>query len=147
MLKWNTPLEGMESNFLIVSRDGGSRLSYDGIMFKRGNPTAPNFVLVQAGETVSATVDVSAGYDITVVGKYTIQMDTSIQYYRAGGDINELDMQDLSSPPVTFEVESGAAARLTEGEQARQKEQPHCEPIPQSPHHCLVYLHVQCTYS
>ena len=115
-------------------------------MIKRGHPTAPNFVLVQAGKTVSATVEVSVGYDITVIGQYTVQMDTSIEYYPANGQIKNRDKKDLSSPPVTFQVEKGGAPQLTEGQQARQEEQGRCKCIhtyhlSQWLLHCMCMLH------
>ena len=39
VLKWFTPLEGLNSDCLAVVRDGKSKVPYDGPMIKRGKPS------------------------------------------------------------------------------------------------------------
>ena len=42
ILKWNTPLEGLNSPCLDV-KSGNKKIDYDGIMIKRGSPQANDF--------------------------------------------------------------------------------------------------------
>ena len=72
VLKWRTPLSGMTFDFLTVMYKG-KRLDYDGIFMKRRNSLgADQFLFVAAGQTVSSTFDVSAGYDVNKSGKYSV---------------------------------------------------------------------------
>lgn len=80
VLKWHTPLEGLASHSLSVTRNG-YKIPYDGICMKRGNPGHDEFVLAYgAGQTVRQKFDVSEGYDVTRVGTYSIAVDTYLEY-------------------------------------------------------------------
>ena len=62
----------MTFDFLTVMYKG-KRLDYDGIFMKRRNsPGADQFLFVAAGQTVSSTFDISAGYDVSKSGKYSV---------------------------------------------------------------------------
>ena len=50
VLKWNTPLEGLNSDCLKVIRGENNKVAYDGPMIKRGSPGPEDYVLVPAGE-------------------------------------------------------------------------------------------------
>ena len=106
LLKWQTPLEGMEAPYLMISKDG-QPLIYCGRVFKRGKPQPGDFVHIKAGETVSNSVDISIGYDLSEPGVYDIVLDTSLQYQTtAPGDAqaSEEKWQSLVSPHVQIEI-------------------------------------------
>ena len=71
-LKWFTPLEGIAGDIFRVERDG-AELPYRGKLVKRGPPISEDFVWLEAGESVSAEVDLAEGYDFSQAGQYTIQ--------------------------------------------------------------------------
>src|SRR5262249_6412900 len=56
VLTWFTPLEGLNSDCLTVTRNGKSKVPYDGPMIKRGQPGLTDYLLVPAGRTVTADV-------------------------------------------------------------------------------------------
>ena len=106
LLKWQTPLEGMKSPYLSVSKDG-KPLTYHGMMVKRGNPQASDFVHIKAGESVSNSVDITTGYDFNEPGTYTIFLDASVQYQMTTPDSSqagETKRQSLVSKEVTVEI-------------------------------------------
>ena len=79
MLKWRTPLDGLRSDCLAVTRNG-KQTPYDGIYMKRSIPGPNQFLLLAPGQTVSSTFDVSEGYDMTKAGNYSIAVDTFLEY-------------------------------------------------------------------
>jgi hypothetical protein len=69
VLKWGTPLEGILGPVFEVKRDGAV-LAYQGRMVKRGDPEADEYVLIEPGGSVSATVDLAPAYDVAAPGEY-----------------------------------------------------------------------------
>ena len=51
---------------------------YRGIMMKRGDPSAQEYVCIGSGKTVSASIDLRAGYDFSRTGAYQITFDSKI---------------------------------------------------------------------
>uniref|UniRef100_A0A1X7VGK8 Lysine-specific metallo-endopeptidase domain-containing protein n=1 Tax=Amphimedon queenslandica TaxID=400682 RepID=A0A1X7VGK8_AMPQE len=70
LLKRGTPLEGLFSQFLTVSV-AGSPIEYDGIFAHRLPPTKDEFVLLKAGEGISASVQITDAFSIDTDGLYT----------------------------------------------------------------------------
>ncbi|XP_011407546.2 PREDICTED: uncharacterized protein LOC105314849 [Amphimedon queenslandica] len=79
LLKRNTPLEGLNSGFVSVSLDGRP-LEYEGIIIHRLPPTKDEFVLLKAGESISATVQITDAFSIDTDGLYTVQYSRPLQY-------------------------------------------------------------------
>ena len=113
----------MTSDFLTVMYEG-KRLDYDGIFMKRRNSPGPDqFLFVAAGQTVSSTFDVSAGYDVNKSGKYSVALDTYLEY--TPGSIRNINMpgkhalptkvSHLSSPKEIFQVVGENSTRRTLG--------------------------------
>lgn len=50
-------------------------------------------MVVPAGKTVSASFDVSAGYDVSETGTYTVAVDTYIEYV-------EINVKGNGKPPI-----------------------------------------------
>jgi hypothetical protein len=72
VLNWFTPLEGLGGEIFRVERDGG-KVPYQGILASRGDPTPEAYTMLEAGEIVSAEVDLSTAYDFSTPGNYTIE--------------------------------------------------------------------------
>ena len=126
MLQWGTPLDGMTSDCLAVTCDK-KKLEYDGVYMKRGTPGPEQFSFIRAGETLSTTFDVSEAYDLTKAGKYTINVDSFIEYavgnVKGMNDLSKSEIQKkivhLSSPAVSFQIIGESSTRVTLGQKAR----------------------------
>ena len=76
VLKWKTPLAGINGDFFAVERDG-ERVPYTGRLVKRAAPRASDYVRIPAGESLSVTFDLSAVYDMRRPGNYTVRYTAS----------------------------------------------------------------------
>lgn len=76
ILKWKTPLAGIEGDFFAVERDG-ERVPYTGRLAKRPAPRAADYLRIPAGESLSVTFDLSAVYDMRQPGNYTVRYAAS----------------------------------------------------------------------
>jgi hypothetical protein len=71
--KWHTPFEPFISKYLDVKSESGEEVNYKGAMAKRVMPPpASSYVAVNSKDSVSTTVDLLKGYDLTKPAKYTI---------------------------------------------------------------------------
>ena len=73
VLRWNTPLEGWKGTILTVTANG-TEISYQGPMLKRGDPGREDYVEIPAGESASATVDLTDVYEVGRPGKYEVKV-------------------------------------------------------------------------
>jgi hypothetical protein len=71
VLNWHTPLEGLLSNCLEISRDG-TEIPYQGPMFKRGDPEAEDYVTLAPGASAENTIEAQLAYDFLQPGTYRI---------------------------------------------------------------------------
>jgi heat shock protein HslJ len=78
VLAWYTPLEGIAGEILSITRDG-TKLSYQGLLAKRDDPTRDEYVGIQPGETISAEADLGSGYDLTTPGSYQARFTAGLQ--------------------------------------------------------------------
>ena len=77
-LKWHTPFEGFKNSIFEIKNSAGEEVRYKGIMAKRiMPPPADAYIAVAAGKTISGSIDLLTGYDLTVPGKYTILYQSS----------------------------------------------------------------------
>ena len=72
ILTWYTPLEGLKGKIFKVTRNG-EEIPYEGRMIKRGNPVREDYVRIAPGESASATVDLSSGYNLRARGEYRVE--------------------------------------------------------------------------
>jgi hypothetical protein len=72
VLNWHTPLEGLLSNCLKVTRDG-VEIPYQGPMFKRGDPDADSYVTLAPGGSAEEKIEASLAYDFSQPGTYRIE--------------------------------------------------------------------------
>ena len=79
LLKRNTPLEGLRSNFLTVSAEGRP-VPYKGPVLYRIPPKKDEFVLLKTGESISASVQITDVFSIDTDGLYTVQYSNPLRY-------------------------------------------------------------------
>jgi len=86
VLKWATPFVAVEEPLFDVYRDG-IKLEYLGRHYKRGTPKAGDYFLLKPGKTYTGDVELSALYDMSVTGTYSIRYRTaSLNLYSASFD-------------------------------------------------------------
>lgn len=72
VLTWYTPLEGLKGKIFRVTRYG-VEVPYEGRLVKRGTPGKERYVRLGPGESVSARVDLSRTYNLSIPGEYHVQ--------------------------------------------------------------------------
>ncbi len=129
VLTRNTPLDGLVTDCLNVTVDG-KKVEYDGPIVKRAAPTASEYTLIKAGQSVEAEFMVSHAYDTSKQGVYKVELKNSIPDARpkvakfaatmkaAGFTQKAHPIKDKTS----FVVERGEGKRLTLGAAARGQE-------------------------
>ena len=130
VLTWNTPLDDVVTDCLDI-RVNGKNVEYDGPIIKRGAPTAKDYVLIKAGQSVETKFPVSDAYDTSKPGTYEVKLKTAIpdarpKQTRLAAALNAPDFEPIQLPvkdKTTFTVEKGEGRRLTLGAAARTKEQ------------------------
>ncbi|XP_019853288.1 PREDICTED: uncharacterized protein LOC100634107 [Amphimedon queenslandica] len=80
LLKRNTPLEGLLSEFIKVSPSLGHSLLYEGPLIYRLPPTKDEFVLLKAGKSISTSVPITDAFSFKIDGIYTVRYIGPIQY-------------------------------------------------------------------
>ena len=79
VLEWQLPSDDLEGALFRITREDGSTVRYEGAIVKRAAPQAQDHVRIDAGATVSYTVELTASYDLSRSGRY------SIEYASPGG--------------------------------------------------------------
>jgi peptidyl-Lys metalloendopeptidase len=72
VLKWKTPLDGINSDMFNIEKEGEKSV-YLGRIVKRGTPKPEDYVKLAPGESISKEFDLTNFYDISSVGNYNIQ--------------------------------------------------------------------------
>lgn len=71
LLRWQTPLRGVESNLFDVRLDGDA-VAYLGRLYKRPEPRSGDYLLLAPGASVTVEVDLSRYYDMSRTGEYSV---------------------------------------------------------------------------
>ncbi len=79
VLRWQLPDDELEGALFRITREDGSAVRYDGAIVKRAAPQAADHVRIDAGASVSYTAELTASYDLSRSGRY------SIEYASPGG--------------------------------------------------------------
>lgn len=133
VLKWNTPLEGLKSDCLVVNKNG-KPVRYDGLMIKRGQPGPGDFVTLQPGQSVNSKIDVGEAYNISSPGLVKVdykpekltflnEQPTEVSLAKsllAGTSVKKLKIETRQA---SFTIKGGTKPRLPIGAQLRQSEQ------------------------
>ena len=71
--KWHTPFEPLISKYLDITDEKGEEVAYKGAMAKRiMPPPASAYLKVNAGDSLSVSVDLLKGYAISKPAKYKV---------------------------------------------------------------------------
>lgn len=119
VLKWHTPFGGIEEALFEVKRDGAN-VPYLGAHYKRPAPTAKDYYLLKPGASHTARVELSALYDMSVTGDYSIKYSAaSYDLFDAskpdGAKVKQAardDVDSIESAPVSLFI-NGRLARGT----------------------------------
>ena len=76
LLKWHTPVAGVEAPLFEVLRDG-QPVRYLGIKAKRPAPGPDDYLRLEPGASLSSTVELSALYEMNVTGPYQLRYRTA----------------------------------------------------------------------
>ena len=95
LLKRNTPIEGPYSPFITLSNDDGP-VPYKGPLVYRIPPTKDEFVLLKAGESITASIEITDIFDIDTNGLYTVRYSKPLQYLSASEEsLNEVKESEV----------------------------------------------------
>jgi len=114
MLRWQTPLDGIEADIFEVTLDG-EPVPYIGKLIKRAAPVAADFIEIQPGETVSTVIDLSAVYDMSRRGEYAVRFRGAIE--EAAGP-QPLDAPAEGTAPQSRGIESNEVRLWIEGSES-----------------------------
>jgi peptidyl-Lys metalloendopeptidase len=106
VLRWQTPLQGVQSNLFEVLLDGRP-VAYTGRLYKRPAPTAADYIRLAPGTSTAIEIDLSRYYDLSRTGEYSVS-------YRFPG---------IESNVLRLAVERGERSRLLQA-LTRQKPEP-----------------------
>jgi peptidyl-Lys metalloendopeptidase len=76
VLKWYTPIDGVEDSLFVVTTDGAP-VAYLGPVYKRPEPKSDDYIHLKAGESITSDVDLGAYYDLSTGGDYAVRYDVS----------------------------------------------------------------------
>jgi peptidyl-Lys metalloendopeptidase len=108
---WQLPSGALDSDLFDVYRNG-QKVDYVGKMIKRGPITDADFITLRAGETKLVNADLSAVYDMTSDGEYSIRFKSYLQGAKTekGRMLTTTDgrMALLQSPDLRTSIRSAA---------------------------------------
>jgi hypothetical protein len=109
LLRWNTPFDPASPFANAEVRSGnGDEVPYIGIRFKRGNPTASEYILLKQGETKEIDVDLGKHFQLTA-GPHTFHsvidfMDHSFDHSQIPRIMD--NFESLTLDPVTVQFQA-----------------------------------------
>jgi peptidyl-Lys metalloendopeptidase len=110
VLKWNTPLEGLNGDPLVVLHDGAER-RFSGVMVLHSDPIASDWAVIAPNASVSATINVQSVYDLTAAGEYQIRARGGFHHVAFGGvprlKLKALRRRDVPSNTLTVRMLDG----------------------------------------
>ena len=112
ILKWFTPVDGMEEPLFFVLRDG-EPVSYIGAIYKRPAATGKDYMSLKAGASITSVVNLAQYYDLSVSGQYEVSYAvTTYNLFNEKG--NAFKIRDaLTSDPITFKSNGRPTKRPT----------------------------------
>ncbi len=109
VLKWHTPFNGVEDHLFEVKRDGVD-VPYLGAHYKRPAPTAKDYYLLKPGQSHTSKVELSAMYDMSVTGDYSIKYEAaSVNLFMPAKGVASLAgnaaIDEIASAPVSLFID------------------------------------------
>jgi len=109
LLNWYIPLEGILGDIFRVSHDGQA-LEYLGPQVTRAAPLADQYILIEAGQSKTAVVDLSSVYDFSQAAVYKIAYQSPLISHvvmhpsEFATTLDELGPVQIPSQPVEVEI-------------------------------------------
>jgi len=76
VLKWGTPFEGIWTDMFDIRDEQNNRVDYIGMLVRRGEaPIEEEYVIIPAGGSISAIVNLADNYDFLSAGEFVVQLD------------------------------------------------------------------------
>ena len=112
VLKWFTPVDGMEEPLFFVLRDG-EPVAYTGAIYKRPAATGKDYISLKAGESITSVVNLGEYYNLSVTGEYEVTYAVaSYNIFNEKG--NAFKFKDiLISEKISFKADGRATKRPT----------------------------------
>lgn len=110
LLKHGTPLEGFRSPFIAVFHSD-HLVKYQGPYFYRLPPTKDDFVLIQAGNSISATIQITDVFNFSSDGLYIIQYRNPLRVLTG----EDMELQSITSGKIqeTKQIKISKAFHIT----------------------------------
>ncbi|MEN9866099.1 MAG: hypothetical protein RL748_1689 [Pseudomonadota bacterium] len=113
VLSWHTPFSDSPEGLFDVYRDG-IKVAYMGPHYKRGAPVASDYLVLKAGKSYSQQVELSAMYDMSVRGNYTIRFRTASLHLYSGN----VSQGVVAAEKQVGHLESSTVSMWLDGRQA-----------------------------
>src|SRR5688572_26286978 len=123
VLRWATPLEGINDDMFWVKRQEEVAV-YLGRIMKRGAPKAEDYLTLDPKESISSDFDLAEFYDISNSGNYTVEYDSHILDVGTEeprtlaariSETREFRTQSLRSNVVEFKLLEDRSAKQSKG--------------------------------
>jgi peptidyl-Lys metalloendopeptidase len=112
ILKWFTPVDGLEEPVFAVKANG-KPVSYTGAVYKRPAATGNDYISLKSGESLAYQVNLGDYYDLSASGQYEILYDAQsyILFNEKGSGFT--GPETLTSGSITFKVDGRASKKPT----------------------------------
>jgi peptidyl-Lys metalloendopeptidase len=114
ILRWRTPLDGIDDALFDVRRDG-QPVTYLGRHIKRAAPGPADFLRLEPGASLTQTVELSRLYEMTVTGAYTVRYRAPAVPATAATSKSPATPQPLAGELVSNPVSLWIDGRLPRG--------------------------------
>lgn len=128
LLKWNTPLEGINANIFNVINDD-KQVRYIGKTIKRGVPSPDDYLTLEPDEVITVEINLGEAYDMSKSGDYSIQLNTILLDIGTESPEQlvtkeEPTLRNFSSNIITLKLTGDRASREIEGEAQEEDSSP-----------------------
>ncbi len=110
VLRWYTPIDGVEESLFTVTRDG-KEVEYVGRHYKRPEPIDKDFIVLRGGESFTRTVKLNDYYDLSGGGTFIVRYEVrSLDVYDKGPRNGDRVAELISNVDSAW-VDADASAR------------------------------------
>jgi peptidyl-Lys metalloendopeptidase len=119
VLRWQTPLAGVDADLFDVRRDG-EQVVYIGRLVKRVAPRPEDYLRIPAGSSRSVAVDLARYYDLGRTGEYSVQLRLTLTDALRDGATVKVATTDVLSNVAILGIERDERASQFAAEASRQ---------------------------
>jgi hypothetical protein len=110
LLVWGTPFEGRWTASFVQLHHQGKPLPYRGPTFKRGEPDRDQYLVLKAGETRTASLDLAQVFELKQPGPYQVKPQVVLHDVVVGESAalprprEQHQRRELACPAVEFAI-------------------------------------------